>query len=445
MPTLEEIRDNFNKQLSQIQEEKQREHEEDLKHLQASLLTSRGLSSKEEITRSLLAKTDRTPGLIPPPLPLNNALFNITDSSPLKDLDEVFLQVFNIQSYFQAARLRYQTVYCETLQEFFAPFLNKLDYSRQAREAALDQLVKEAEENAMHGGTYGVNLPGQACYINGWLFSKQAGINPKEYRSHPGVLRAVLSTAVHEKLGHGFLSVYSEMGKLKSALNLDLVQIASAFPSLSRDDATSRIKFKQYELLFTASCLLEEGWATWIQNYFEQNILQNSTSHEYSVQELITTVEKIPCQSIEQEQFVTALLQSLAILLSDEVVNSDLLHKAVLFVEHVDQQLEDYFSQALGQPLKYVLGSLILQNCAENLGQECVPYAALIAANVTFNPDKVGVADLAVLLGEDPRFRPNTRLAAISKLRLNEKNNVKELAERVASDLSLSVPAELKK
>ncbi|HPS41274.1 MAG TPA: hypothetical protein PK040_01635 [Anaerolineaceae bacterium] len=445
MPALDEIRDNYNKKLDNVLELKQHEHAADLKRLHNSLATLPGFSTREDAAKSLLTKTDRTPGLTPPPLPLNNALFNITDSSPLKDLDEVFLQVFNIQSYFPAARLRYQTVYCETLQEFFTPFLNKLDYSRQAREAALDQLVKEAEENATRGGTYGVNLPGQACYLNGWLFCKQAGINPQDYRSHPEVLRAVLSTVVHEKLGHGFLSVYSEMGKLKSALNLDLVQIASAFPSLSRDDATSRIKFKQYELLFNASCLLEEGWATWIQNYFEQNILQNSTAHEYSVRELIGAVENIPCQSADQEQYVTAMLQSLAVLLSDEMVNSELLHNAVLFTELVDQQLEDYFSQTLGQPLKYVLGSLILHNCAENLGQECVPYAALIAANVTFNPDKVGVADLAVLLGEDPRFRPNTRLAAISKLRLNEKNNVKELAERVASELSLSVPAELKK
>ena len=115
----------------------------------------------------------------------------------------------------------------------------------------------------------------------------------------------------------------------------------------------------------------------------------------------------------------------------------------VLLLDNVKGPLDDQLAEKLGQPLRYILGELLFCQAEENLGPKCVPYAALIAANVTLDPAQMGLSDLSTLLKGDARLNPNARMAAISRLKLQQKDDVRDMAKMVSAQLSFSVPKEL--
>jgi hypothetical protein len=121
------------------------------------------------------------------------------------------------------------------------------------------------------------------------------------------------------------------------------------------------------------------------------------------------------------------------------------LHKAVLAIDVLGNDLEEHFQSTLGQPLEYAVGELILMQSENNLGARCVPFAVLVAANLTFDLSEISLVDLSALMQNDLRLNPDARLAVLSRLRLGEKNSVSELAESAAAKFSFSVPPELKR
>jgi hypothetical protein len=55
----------------------------------------------------------------------------------------------------------------------------------------------------------------------------------------------------------------------------------------------------------------------------------------------------------------------------------------------------------------------------------------------------VSLSDLRDLLSRDARLNPDARMAAISRLRLEHKDDVHGMATRIASQFSFSIPKEL--
>lgn len=376
-----------------------------------------------------------------------NLQVNLTHSNTLQTLDRAFFRLFQLADYYPTEKLAYPTVYCETLEEFYTPFLASMDYSEKVRAACLAQLIDEARTAADRdkGGIFGVNFPGLGCYINGWLFGHLAGINPLDYETNPAVFERVLSTTTHEKLGHGFISMYSALGELKTSLGLSLLQIASQFGIKPADDASSKLKFEQKNLLFEVSQFLEEGWATWIEEYLPGKYLNKITPRLDRSGNLVTAIHNLPNDIDNKKELEEFLLISLDILLNDKELPMEILLNATNFMAVVGDQFDEHFSQMLHQPLRYVLGELLCNKCEQNLGALCVPYAALIAGNITFDPTKIGFKDLETLLFKDPRLNPDARLVAISKIKLSSRGSVSELADKIQSELSLSIPPELRK
>lgn len=383
----------------------------------------------------------------PPPLPLHpNALIDMTNSDPLRELDRTFINMFHLPQYFPTNKLSYPTILCEGLEEFFTPFLSGMNYSQQTRDQELKRLISEAQEVAKKhkGGIFGVNFPGQGCYLNGWLFAYLANIQTNQVMTTPSVFQKVLGTAAHEKLGHGFLSVYSSLGEIKTNLGLTLVQIADQFGLAASDDAMARLRYQQNSLLFTVSQFLEEGWATWIENYLKGKLFQSGTNPSHSIEEIIQAVEHLPAEIKNVNEVKESFLSALGILLGDEDQTMGDILQSIRFLAYAGGQLDDYFSSQIRQPLRYALGELLCMQCESNLGVECVPYAALIAGNITFDPVKISVSDLSNLLSTDPRLNPDARLAAVSRIKLEKPGSVKELSQKVSSLLSFSIPVELR-
>lgn len=443
MTNLDDLKASFEKKLDAQRAAHDSQLQQELGELRASLLSEFKSPKPQEVFRQAEGLgTDWHAPQVP-----TQKLVDLGSSNQLQALDAAFIQLFNLQNWFPVNRLNYPTVYCESLSEFFSPLVKSMALSPEARQAELQALVAEAEAGARKhgGGIFGFNLPGDGAYLNGWLFTCRSKMAPRQAFEHPELLRQILKTAVHEKLGHGFLAAYSALGQVKTRLGLGQIEIAQRFGLRSSDDPTSSLRMQQANLIFSVSQFVEEGWATWLANYMASQTLQAGQYQGYHLQGVVDAIKALPAELPERVDIQNSLLRAILCLFGDDQVSLQQLQRAMLVMEIIGSPLDDYFMGRLGQPLRYVIGELVFVQAENNLGSGCLPYAALIAANVSFDPASLGLADLRELLQGDARLHPDARLAALSRLNLQEKNNVQGLVRQAAAELSISIPSELKR
>ena len=457
MKNLDDIKSSFRSKLDERTQQRKTRLDADLQTLREQLLRQAKTALPADIATRLAGLDDRNknpavsgglPVLSHLDVPGVQALLDISRADQLRQLDNAFAEIFNLGTYYPLQPRKYPTVYCESLDEFFAPIVGQLNLSPKARKAELERMKNESKctaEETNGGGILGYNLPGQGCYLNGWLFVYGSNLPPRTSLEHPELLHHVLGTAAHEKLGHGFLSTYSALGKTKVELGISLLEIARRFGLDPSDDPVVSIRQEQAELLNMASQLLEEGWATWVETWLAANLMESGTHPRHSIGAIAQAIENLPGEVPEREKIQCALYGALELLFGEEDVPMELIHQAVMTVAMLGSQLDAYFGSALGQPLRYAVGELIMVQAGTNLGPVCVPYAALIAANVSFNPEEIGLSDLREMFATKPNLNPDARVAALSRMRLDQINSIAELARRAESELSFSVPKELKR
>jgi len=437
MSKLDEIKTSFADKLDAARQQHAARLKADLQELRARLLRE----FKPSIPADLGSRLGRL--AVPSPAVKRPVQFQVDISTydSLRQIDEAFFQAFHLSDYYSVSRLNYPTLYCETLEEFYTPIVSQMDLSPEARRGELQRLIEAAQEAARQnsGGILGYNLPGKGAYLNGWLFAFRQGLTPRQAFEHPEIFLHIMQTAAHEKLGHGFLNVYSALGEVKTRLGLTQAEIARKFGLRGADDPVSSLRREQANLLYLASQLLEEGWATWVETYLARTALGQGRHPRYTLQQVVEAVQSVT----EQADACQALLGALALLFSAEAVPIEMLHQAVMIIEMLGGMLDEFLDEQLGQPLRYEVGELLFVQAEANLGAGCAPYAALIAANITFDPAAVSLADLRDLLSRDPRLNPDARLAALSRLKLDKKDDVRGMAKVAAAQLSFSVPKEL--
>ncbi len=450
MTELDNIKSQFDRKL----ETARQQHELDLAAALGDLQARWRTEVKPHLPRDIARRLDdlqrggagQATDLLPAGrIPQTHALVNISQDQQLQVLDKTFFDLFKLDAYFSASPLNYPTVYCETLEEFFAPIIQDLNLSPQAAAKKVEQLCAQAERQAADtgGGILGVNLPGVGCYLNGWWFGKSMGVSPQQVLHDPQRVRPVLATIAHEKLGHGFLVEYSALGSVKKKLGLTMMEISRRFGVHQAEDALSSLRREQGILLLRASRFLEEGWATWIEGFLSQVALKFGQHPRYSVQALVKAAQDMPPDLPDRAIVVENSLAVLHILFGEENYPPELLHQAVIWMNHLGEALNEHFSHALGQPLCYALGEQLVLMAAVRQGALCAPYAVLIAANLTLDPAQVSLSDLRELLERDHRLYPDARLAALSRLNLRQPNEVRELVEQAWSRFSFTAPREL--
>jgi hypothetical protein len=442
MTTLDEQRNAFEKKLQNMRDSHKENLDNDLAAMRTRLIkeTPAVASIPEKITRWLssldIARGPAATAGIP------QARLEMGTSAPLREVDSFFQKEFQTRTYLSSSLMAYPTVFCESLEEFFGVLIKDLNVSPTARQAELNRMVEEARQTAEKtngGGIFGVNLPGQGCYLNGWLFAYGSGMAPAQVKDNPEYLPNILMTAAHEKLGHGFLAECSALGSAKSRLGLTLVDVAQRFGMRAADDPLSSLRQQQNNLIFTTSQLVEEGWATWVESYLGNRLYQKQHPH-HAGEALVKACQNLPADLENREEIHNTLLAALVFLLGDEPADVYRLHWAVDVVNTLGAELDDYFFGTVGQPLRYCVGELLYWRIEIQLGALCVPYAALIAANVAIDIDKISLSDLQTVMGNDPRLHPDARLAAIARLGSREKNNIPGMARMVEQQLSFSVP-----
>ena len=456
MASIEEMRDNFDKRLNDAKQERDERLAQDVDELKDAYTSNQkpgNITSQrtagEKTDRAAIAKRGTGPAdrAGHPAAPVSE-LINMTDSISLRSMDDYFVRAFDLTRYFPVDALAYPTILCETLEEFCASRIANEVLSPQARQEKIMQTAAYFRQRFDHGGGYigGVNIDGQGCYINGWVYASMAKIGVDELENYPEVMVRILSTAAHEKLGHGFITAYSTKGQLESKLGLTKLRIASQFGLTPADDPESQLREKQRQVLFFASVFLEEGWSTWIQHYFEARLNNAKQPQEYTIQQIEHAIKKMKIpekNGMNAADIKEHALAALAELFKDERSEPNNLFFAIRTLGDLDKYFYAEISSVLGQPLRYALGELLCRQCEQNLGIACVPYAILIAANITFDPEKISFSDLRSLLETDPRLHPDARLAAISRIKLDNPGDIQEMTQKVNAQLSLSIPPEL--
>jgi len=383
-----------------------------------------------------------------------NAQVSLGNMAVLQRVDALLWQAFDLASVCEDSPLQaYPVVYCETLEEFYAAILVNQDISETIRQAVVEHEVAEARKRAEEGsGTLGVNLPGQGCYINGWLFGIKSGRPARAALQNPATFPRIFGTVCHEKLGHGFISAFTAMGQEKTRLGLWRYELAQRFSLRTADSPQSSLLLRKHSLIHQTSVLTEEGWATWVTKALvglaAANGLLSPEARDASPAEgytlgalgalLQTLQEESPAEAREHVEAFSAALQIL--LLEMDRDHDEMVFSAVRIVHALAPAFDAAFGKTFGQPTIYVVGYLLLRRLATQLGERNVPYAIMIAGNVTYELETTSVADLEGLLASDPRLNVDARLALLSRLTLQPGEDYRALASKARELLNLAVP-----
>jgi hypothetical protein len=441
MTTLEDKMNAYKAKLDAIKREQEAVHKQDLAKI-LEMFSGSVIDNKQQHALLLLnnrIEAHQTHSV--------RALITLTDDDKLKALDAAFYDIFEVDKFYPNKSLRYKTTYCDTLEEFFKSFVEDLQISKAHKEREVLYMCQEAELQALRGGggIYGVNCPSEGCYINGWLFAYPTDLSPKQVLQDEKILREIKKTVVHEKLGHGFLDLYSSLGKVESELGAFAFKIAEKFGSHMADDPMTTIRQQQHIELSQSSLFLQEGWATWLESYFDAKIIDTGSHPKYSIDRLLLAIATMPINSKDDLTDQQLLSKFVVTVLTAVNIDLSVCMQAVNYFHAADTKFQNYFFSKLGQPLRYVIGELIFAKIEANWDSVCVPYAALIAGNITMDPEKISLSDLKYLLENDPTFYADARLVMVSSLIPEREANPYELAKKAEKLFDLQVPQELKK
>lgn len=381
----------------------------------------------------------------------------LSSDALLQQLDALMWQVFGLTQYFPGAPLgKYPVIYCETLQEFFTPFVFDEDASESSKQEVLAALIAEAEAQARAsgGGILGLNMPGRGCYINGWLFGFARGVAPRVALQDPAILFRIVETVCHEKLGHGYIAALTAVGQEKTRLGLWRFDLAKEFRLRAVDTPQSALLRAKYTLVHQTTRFTEEGWATWIEQVMlwfaaRKGLLPSVQAAEqlqakYSLAEVGQLLQQLRQEAVpgSDEHKLIELVAAVTYILADN--STDFSERDVFTAIRVWQQaaefFDDVFAQAFGQPAVYVLGYLLLRKLEARLGWQNLPYAVAIAGNVSYDLETISVTDLGQLLAGDPRLNVDARLALLSTLRLQPGQGPAELARLAREKLDFAPP-----
>lgn len=372
--------------------------------------------------------------------PLINARVDLTGDAGLRSVDDLFVETFQLRQHLANINLFYPTVYAETLDEFFAPLGEEMDLSPEAKAAVLNNLQADAERTAREtrGGIFGVNLPGRGCLLNGWLFAYGRGYAPRNALTDSQVLSRILATLAHEKLGHGFITEFTALGAEKKRVGLARLDLAKCFDVRAMDSPAATLLAQKHALVHTVSQLTEEGWATWVEHFLMPRLVGAEPRPPHTLDAILRALDQLASDKSTREM-AAQIRQALNVLFIAPSPALDDLHRAIIALHQTAPLLEDFFFRAIGQPLPYAVGYLLIEKLAANLGWLCAPYAMMIAANLQYDLDKTSVSDLERLVVTNPRLNVDSRLAMLGAIKLETPNDVGALTQ-VASAMSIAVP-----
>lgn len=380
----------------------------------------------------------------------------------LKEADELAFDMLGIDMRSLKSTL------CEKPSEWMEKLLGDVEISPAMRSSIMQNA--SADRNVR-----GVFLPSRGLFINGSAFGDPLGADRPQ----------VVSTAIHEKLGHGFCNTYTLKGEEETRAGSVLFRMASAFGIKQMDEPLYPLWLQKKGVSLRSSFFLEEGFASWVQHRLVREMARRHPTSGYDdIPTHATTLEELAAQLQQAEgelsgmpiayrnlddylakwltneaermreagmlQFdgtrletvgQVARLAGIALekLISDGEVQPTRATTFMMALEAADRLLAD--AHRTGIQLRYEGGFLMMERIAGLFGERCVPAAVRIAGNVRYNLAAVSVDDL-MKATSDPNYNCDARLAAICRLPPGAapRNDARAFARMVNQVLGYSLP-----
>lgn len=402
-------------------------------------------SIKESFEKGELKPTRYDVRVYPSFLDKHFKMVNLDQDQKLNVIDRIIKDDFGISL---AGRAWYKTHYCETLEEFIYPFISDIELSETLKKEIIENQKAVTIDDVKRGlVTLGVNFPGKGCYINGWAFSKLYDCrNAKEALYNQDVYPEIVGTVTHEKLGHGFIDAFTKAGEETIKLKSAQYYLAEHFNLKTMDTPDDALLGEKWGIVFDSMKYTQEGYAMWVQNYVlsrlgEIDSEKDYSSHlsDYDYQNVMDVLDSIASKNPSTSD----VIDNFKYIYETEVIDEKRIHNAVVGLQEDEDKIEEDFTSSIGRPPRYVLGYLLMKKIEERLGTKCVPYSIIIAGNLQYNLDKISNTDLARMVHTEPKLNIDTRLALISCLPGEEKNNIKHLSNMAKEYLNMVIPKEL--
>lgn len=355
------------------------------------------------------------------------------------------------------------TVYCETLEDFYGSFFAYRNLSPQEQARGVREESERARGALAEGGgaVLGVNWPGRGCFLNGEAFARMHHKrDAAEALRCPRTFPHILSTAVHEKLGHGWLTESTARGREIRSVHLEQHEVARHFLRRTSDDPREALLQDKWNLLLGTSKYAEEGYATWMESKVltlaaarvaggaaidERGVSLADAASVYpaaTVAAQLRETEDEACTHLaDAVDYLTAAgpaeRRDLAALMAGAFPHTDLGTGSVERDEHLDTICSEVF----GQPLHYVVGYVLVEKLERRFGARSVPFALALAGNVSYGLDSISNADLRVALESNPQLRMDVRLAMLGTLDGVPSDDPDALYEAARRELSLTPPS----
>ncbi len=359
------------------------------------------------------------------------------------------------------------TIYCQTFEEFFASFFAFREMSPEEQARAVREESARARESVASGGgaVLGVNWPGRGCFLSGEAFARlHSKRSADEALRCPQTFPHILSTAIHEKLGHGLLTELTTRGREIRSVHLEQHDVARQFLRRKSDDPREALLLDKWDILLTTSKYSEEGFSTWMESQVAEIVKRRMTSGvrvEATLSDLGAAANVYPPEMIAEslraydgEHFDSESCAALADavefldecgpdqraaaiqLFSGPFPHTDLQHASA----ERDEAIDRVSSTVFGQPWHYVMGYALVHKIERLFGAHSVPYALAIAGNVSHGLENLSNSDLRLALQANPQLRMDVRLLMLGTLRGVPQNDPAGLFEAARRELSLTPP-----
>ena len=367
---------------------------------------------------------------------------DMTRERSLAGLDQLMQTDFELTSFFDKSMTAYPTTYCETVREYIEPIIADIPMPEERRAQVFEELTAAAEagENVPLLRSLGVHIPGSGCYINGWLIAKGLKVAPREAFESAAGFAEIVTTASHEKWGHGFITELTALGREKSAVQLGKTRLADQFEIRTVDTPEHARLTEQWRIIFFASNYVEEGYATWVSRHLAERVaaLQPDTAErlrhapEFNAKDVHKRLK-----SVRQGR---AAAKALDRLFNLDSAGLPAIHEAMTGLAVAAEQMGQGFAQTVGIPAPYAVGFCIVNQIANRHGWKVVPCAVATACNIEYGLDSVSNQDLQNYVMHHPNLNVNTRLAAMMYVSQGELNDTRGFLARVKDEAGLSSP-----
>lgn len=364
-------------------------------------------------------------------------------ATQLAYVDNLVEELFDIRRIFPTVRHNTDVYFCRTTAEFVRP-LAAIGLSA----AEQNRLIAQGNQGVFDGPVLAYDayyLPDKGCYVNGPRLAN--GRDPEQALDDPETFFRAVQAIAQTMWGWGFLIDYSEAGQQRKRANLwqpevaaqlGLADLAASYPPLVT-------QIRQHAVL------LETGWSTWIGEVVMQAARRQklggwerpSFSHKDFWQILRSAIGEIVSEMPGWDLFLP-VKGGLRQLMGTHEDGQAYVHRQLVKRRTAVLNLETKIQQVSGRSGATWLSRLVLDKVEARVGSFCMPYAMLIAANISYDLNAPGLAALTNNPALVPQGSMDTRLWLLSYLDESVKYDVSTMAIAAWDILNLASPLALR-